>query len=137
MSGRQDNEAGASVVRHEEALKVGTAVGEAGAVRARKRVETERVEEIVPRQVERVDDFERTGPTEDDSGEVEVLDDGSVSIPVLEEEVVVSKRLVVRERVVIRKRTETEERLVEAEVRKERVDVESEGDVELETDGGR
>jgi uncharacterized protein (TIGR02271 family) len=137
VSRRQDNEAGASVVRHEEALKVGTAVGEAGAVRTRKRVETERVEEIVPRQVESVDDLERIASTEDDSGEVEVLDDGSVSIPVFEEELVVTKRLVVRERVVIRKRTETEERRVEAELRKERVDVEAEGDAEIESEGSR
>jgi uncharacterized protein (TIGR02271 family) len=137
VSRRQDNEAGASVVRHEEALKVATAVGEAGAVRTRKRVETERVEEIVPRQVESVDDLERIASTEDDSGEVEVLDDGSVSIPVFEEELVVTKRLVVRERVVIRKRTETEERRVEAELRKERVDVEAEGDAEIESEGSR
>ena len=137
MSGREENQGRDSLVRHEEALKVGTAVGEAGAVRARKRVETERVEEIVPRQIESVDDLERIASTEDDSGEVEVLEDGSVSIPIFEEELVVTKRLVVRERVVIRKRTETEERRVEAEVRKERVDVESEGDAEIETDGGR
>ena len=137
MSGREENQGRDSLVRHEEALKVGTAVGEAGAVRARKRVETERVEEIVPRQIESVDDLERIASTEDDSGEVEVLEDGSVSIPIFEEELVVTKRLVVRERVVIRKRTETEDRRVEAELRKERVDVEAEGDVEIETDGGR
>jgi uncharacterized protein (TIGR02271 family) len=134
MSRRDDNQTAASVTRHEEALKVGRAVSEAGAVRARKRIETERVDEIVSRQVERVDDLERVAPAAEDSGEVEVLDDGSVSIPVFEEELVVEKRLVVRERVVIRKRTETEERRVDAELRKERVDIEREGDAEIESE---
>jgi len=38
-----------------------------------------------------------------DSGEIEYLDDGSVSIPIIDEELVVYKRLVVRERVIVRK----------------------------------
>lgn len=137
MSGRDDNQAAASVTRHEEALKVGKAVREAGAVRARKRVETERVEEVVPRRIETVDYVERNAARADDAGEVEVLPDGSVSIPVFAEELVVEKRLVVRERVVIRKRTETEERRVEAELRKERVDIGREGDAEIETESSR
>ena len=135
MSAGKNREPRASVVRHEEALKVGTAVEQAGAVRASKRVETERVEETVPRRIESIDDVERIARAEEDSGEVEVLEDGSVSIPVFEEEIVVTKRLVVRERVVIRKRTETEDRRIDAELRKERVEVEAEGDVEVETDG--
>jgi uncharacterized protein (TIGR02271 family) len=44
-------------------------------------------------------------------------------VPVLEEELVVTKRVVVRERVIVRKRTTTERRRIEAELRKERVDV--------------
>ena len=135
MSAREGGEPRASVVRHEEALDVGTTVEQAGAVRASKRVETERVERTVPRRVESIDDVERMAPAEADSGEVEVLDDGSVSIPVFEEELVVTKRLVVRERVVIRKRTQTEDRRIEAELRKERVEVDAEGDVEVESDG--
>ena len=50
--------------------------------------------------------------TEADSGEVEVLPDGSVSIPVFQEELVIEKRLVVRERVIVRKHTVTEDRLL-------------------------
>ena len=77
----------------------------------------------MPRDVEHAD-IERTGPLEDDSGQVETLPDGSVSVPVFEEEIVVSKRLVVRERIVIRKATTSELQRVEEEVRKERVEVE-------------
>jgi uncharacterized protein (TIGR02271 family) len=127
-SGHQES---SSVVRHEEEVELGSAVEEGGAVQARKRVETERGEQVVPRRIEHVDDLERTAPAEGDSGEVEVLPDGSISIPVFEEELVVTKRLVVRERVVIRKRTQTEQRRVAAELRKERVEVEAEGDVEI------
>ena len=134
MSQRDAREESASVIRHEEALGIGTAVTEAGAVRAAKRVETERVEEIVPRQTEHVDDLERIAPADGDSGEVEVLSDGSVSIPVFEEELVVTKRLVVRERIVVRKRTESEQRRVDTEVRKERVEIEPAGDVEIESE---
>ena len=135
MSAREDRERTGSVVRHEEELQIGTTVDEVGAVRASKRVETERVERTVPRLTESVDEVERIAPGDQDSGEVEVLDDGSVSIPVFEEELVVTKRLVVRERVVVRKRTETEDRRIEAEIRKERVEVDAEGDVEVEGAG--
>jgi uncharacterized protein (TIGR02271 family) len=135
VSSREEPETSASVIRHEEALHIGTAVGEAGAVRASKRVETERAHQIVPRQIEHFDDLERIAPAEGDSGEVETLADGSVSIPVFEEELVVTTRLVVRERVVIRKRTETEERRVDAELRKERVEIVPEGDVKIATEG--
>jgi uncharacterized protein (TIGR02271 family) len=128
MSERED------IVRHEEELRLGRSVEDLGTVRARKEVATERVEETVPREVEHVDDLERVPAGEGDSGEVETLPDGSISIPVFEEELVVTKRLVVRERVVVRKRTEVEERRVEADLRKERVEIESTGDAEVEED---
>ena len=51
--------------------------------------------------------IERVRVVGDDSGQVEILADGSVSIPLLEEQVVVTKRVVVRERIVVRKRTVT------------------------------
>ncbi len=61
-----------------------------------------------------------------------MLPDGSVSIPILEEELVVTKRTVVRERILIRKRTVTEHQRVEAELRRERVELDSEDDAEIE-----
>ena len=112
----------ATVVRHEEELLVDTETERVGAVRARKRVETEHVEQVVPRQIEH-GEVERAPADEADSGEIETLPDGSVSIPIFEEELVVTKRLVVRERVVIRKRTSTEQHRIEAELRKERIEI--------------
>ena len=113
----------ASLVRHEEMLALGKEPKELGAVRARKRVETRNVNEVVPRRIEHFDEVERVAPDEQDSGEVETLPDGAISIPILEEELVVTKRTVVRERIVVRKRTETETQKVEAELRREHVDV--------------
>ena len=118
----------ASLVRHEEELVTDTVVAEAGRVGVHKLVEHERVETVVPRNVEHAE-FERRGPAEADSGEVEVLPDGSVSIPVFEEELVIEKRLVVRERVIVRKHTVTEEHQVEADLRRERVEVEADAEV--------
>ena len=79
-------------------------------------------------------DVERAAPREGDSGEVETLPDGSISVPVLEEQLVVEKRMVVRERIIIRKRTVSEEHRVQAELRKERVEVEADPGVELQED---
>ena len=124
------------LVRHEEEASVRTEEVEVGAVRARKEVETEHVERILPRRVERLDDLERAPADEGDTGEIEVLPDGSVSIPILEEELVVTKRTVVRERVIVRKTTEIEEHLIEADLRRERVEVEADEGIELEDDRG-
>ena len=135
MSDRHDmGAAGAeegALVRHEEELEIGKASEQTGDVAVRKHVETRHVEEIVPRQIEEAD-VERIAPADGDSGEIETLPDGSVSIPILEEELVVSKRTVVRERILIRKRTVTEHHRVDAELRRERVDLEAHGDAELE-----
>ncbi len=134
-----ENEVGRSedtVVRHEEELRVGTQSVDAGSVRLRKTTETERVDETLPRDIEHAD-IERAGPQEAESGEIETLPDGSVSVPVFEEELVVTKRLVVRERIIIRKRTVTEEVRVAEELRKERVEVEADRGVELGEPEGR
>jgi uncharacterized protein (TIGR02271 family) len=73
--------------------------------------------------------LERQAARDGDSGEVEVLSDGSISIPVFEEELVIEKRLVVRERVIVRKHTVTEERQVEADLRRERVEVDADPEI--------
>ena len=119
-----------TLVRHEEELDVRKSREQIGFVGARKVVETEHVADVVAREIEDAD-VERTVPNEQDSGQIETLPDGSVSIPILEEELVVSKRTVVRERIVIRKRTVSEEHRVEADLRRERLEVESFGDVEV------
>jgi uncharacterized protein (TIGR02271 family) len=110
------------VVRSEEELRTGVVTESAGAVRVRKTVESHPVHEEVDRSVEEAD-VEHVPAEEGDSGEIETLPDGSLSIPVFEEKIVVEKRVVVRERIVIRKRTVTERQAVEAELRRERVEV--------------
>ena len=120
----------AEVVRSEEQLRVGTVTEQAGAVRAVKHVDVENVSTRVERGTEHAD-TERLAvvDAESDSGQVETLADGSLSIPVFEEQIVVTKRLVVRERVVIRKHTVYEEHVVSADLKKERLEVEAVGDV--------
>jgi uncharacterized protein (TIGR02271 family) len=110
-------------------LRIGTRPSHAGTVRARKSVETHPVEEEVSRLVEEAD-VESIPAESQDSGEIETLPDGSISIPVLEEQLVVTKRLVVRERIVIRKNARTEREVIRDELRKEQVSIETEGDVD-------
>lgn len=128
----------AEVVLSEERLVVGTRTEQVGVARIRKTGHLETVQERVDRGVEQAD-TERV-PVPDataDSGEVETLPDGSLSIPLFEEEIVVTKRLVVRERVVVRKHTVYEEQVVTADLRRERVEVEVEGDLVVEDEAGR
>jgi len=91
-------------------------------IRARKLVDTRRVTDVVARDVELFDDVEHRPPKDDDDGELEVLPDGTVSIPLFEDEVVVSKQSVVRERVLVEKVPEVETYRVQARLRRERVD---------------
>ena len=79
---------------------------------------------IVRRGIEQAG-LERIDAGDGDSGRIETLPDGSVSIPLFEEQVVVEKRLVVRERVVVRKQTVVEDQVVEADLRRERLEVDA------------
>jgi uncharacterized protein (TIGR02271 family) len=119
----------AEVTLHEERAHTGTELTEAGRVRVRKHVETYPVTETVPRNVEYADASERVPAVEGDSGEVETLEDGSISIPVFEEVLVVTKRLVVRERVIVRKKTVVDEYTLQTELQREHVTVD--GDIEV------
>ena len=116
-----------TIVRSEEELRTGVERVPAGSVRARTEVDVEHVRQVVDRGVEGAD-VERAAVADDagddgDDGQVWYLPDGSVSVPVLEEELVVTKRLRVRERIVIRKFTTTEQVVVEADLRKERIEI--------------
>ncbi len=57
--------------------------------------------------------------------------DGTL-LPILEEELVVTKRTVVHERVIVHKCTDTERHRVEAELHKEHVEIEGDDVVEEE-----
>jgi uncharacterized protein (TIGR02271 family) len=85
-------------------------------------VDTEKVREQHPRRIEQVA-HERVPVHEGDSGKIETLPDGSISIPLYEERLVVTRETVLRERVIVRKELVTEWETVEAELRRERVSV--------------
>jgi stress response protein YsnF len=77
-------------------------------VRVRKRIEPFAVAEVHDRNVEFGDVYEGA-PEPDDDGRIVELEDGSVSVPLFEEQIVVEKRRVLRERVVLRKSKQIEE----------------------------
>jgi uncharacterized protein (TIGR02271 family) len=111
----------ARVQRVEEELRVGTRERETGAVRVRKRVRTEREQVRVPIRREEIS-VERVPVVDRDASRVEIGDD-EVVVPVVEEEIVVEKRPVVKEELRIRKDVVEAEETVEADVRKEEVDI--------------
>jgi uncharacterized protein (TIGR02271 family) len=114
------------VQRSEEELHVGVREREAGSVKARKSVHTEREVVRVPKRreevsVERVpvegDAREASGATKADIGEDEVI------LQVFEEEIVVEKRVVLKEEIRLRKRVAWDEEVVEVDLRKEEVEI--------------
>jgi len=111
------------VQRTEEELAAGTREREAGAMRVRKRVRTDRERIEVPTRHEEVS-VERV-PVEGEATEAEIGED-EVSVPVTEEEVVVEKRPVVKEEIRIRKDVVEDTETVEEAVRREEVEVEDE-----------
>jgi uncharacterized protein (TIGR02271 family) len=121
----EDASASFGLTRHEDELRVGTRNETVGSVRLRRTVESGHVSDVLPREIEEAEPL-RTSPLEDDSGDVVTFPDGSVSVPVFEEELVVTKRLVVRERIVIQKRRVSEDARIEAELLRERVDFDAE-----------
>jgi len=116
-----------SLIRHEEELQVERRIREIGNLRAVKHVETESVHRVVLRDIEYFETIDRRPVHgDDDSGEIAVLEDGSISIPVFEEVLVVEKRPMIRERIVIKKESETERYRVDARLRRERVEADIE-----------
>jgi uncharacterized protein (TIGR02271 family) len=113
------------IIRHEEELIADKRTRDAGKVRVHKRVESRAIERQVPRSIEHYE-VERVPPADEDSGEIESLPDGSISVPLFGEEIVVDKRRVVRERVIVRKEIATEQRVVTDERRIERISAEEE-----------
>lgn len=110
----------------EEEMRVGKRTVEAGQVDVRKTVETRRVEQPVTRRREEVE-VERRPIQGDQTTTPADFKEGETRIPLMEEEVVVEKRPVAKEEVVIRKHTVEDTENVEADLRKERVDVDEKG----------
>jgi uncharacterized protein (TIGR02271 family) len=121
--GREDleDEDELRVQRSEEELRAGTREREAGALRVRKRVRTDREQIEVPTRHEEVS-VERV-PVSGEATEAEIGED-EVVVPVTEEEVVVDKRAVAKEEVRIRKEAVSDTETVEEDVRREEVEIE-------------
>src|ERR671921_255074 len=111
------------VQRSEEELAAGTREREAGQLKVRKRVRTDREKIKAPTRHEEVS-VERV-PVEGEATEAEIGED-EVRVPVTKEEVVVEKRPVAKEEVRIRKDVVSDTETVEEDVRREEVEVEDE-----------
>lgn len=118
----------ASVVRHEERLNVGTQEREGGHARLRKYVVTDHETVDVPVEREEVT-VERT-PINDTNARVDngTIGEEEVDVTLHEERPVVQKEAVAVEEVGLNKQTVQETQRVEADVRKEQVDVETDVD---------
>ena len=107
----------------EEELQVDKRQVQAGEVHVRKHVETEHVRESVP--VTREEVTVERHPVSADAGlaaNARVGED-EISVPVMREEVVASKRAVPKEEVVVRTRSVADQEVVEEDLRRERIDV--------------
>ena len=109
------------VQRSEEELVAGTRERQAGSLRVRKRVRTDRERIEVPTRHEEVS-VERV-PVSGEATEAQIGED-EVEVPVTEEEVVTDKRAVAKEEVRIRKDVVEDTEVVEDDVRREEIDVE-------------
>ena len=110
------------ITRSEEELAVGKRQVEAGEVQLRKTVETEHRTERVPVTREEVTVERRPVDRELAAGDIEIGEE-SIRVPVTEEELIVDKRPVVKEEIVVKKHAVEDTETVEADIRKERVDV--------------
>jgi uncharacterized protein (TIGR02271 family) len=123
-----------------EQLVVETEARQQGEVRVRKEVVTEMQEVTVPVQKERVT-VERVPAGEARPAPAEAFKETEISVPVMEEEVRVTKVPVVREEVRIKKQPMVEQQTASAEVRHEEAHVEEkrreQGTVETQEGGMR
>ncbi len=107
----------------EEQLAVGKRQTSAGEVELHKTVETERVQEQVQLRHDEVS-VERRPVTDPSlvSGQAQISED-EIRIPIMEEQVVMQKILVPREEIIVRKSAVVENQTVQADVRRERLEV--------------
>ena len=116
----------------EEELEIGKRIVGAGEVRVHKRVQTQQVREVVP--VMREDVTVERRPLAQGAG-LEPRQEGDTwYIPIVEEELVIQKRLVAREELVIRKRQVVDEQVIEETLRREEPEVVGPGEAPLDGD---
>lgn len=118
----------ARIVVSEEQLQVGKRIVEAGEVRIRKHVEAEQVRESIS--VMREDVTVERRPVPAGVGLEPRTEGDTLYVPIVEEEIVVTKRLVAREELVIRKRQVMEEQVIEETLHHERAEVLGPDDVD-------
>jgi Domain of unknown function (DUF2382). len=82
-------------------------------------------------------EIERRPLQADRTGGPAEFKEGETHIPLMEEEVVVEKRPVAKEEIVIRKHTVEDTENVEADIRKERVDIDEKGRSRGKVERGR
>jgi uncharacterized protein (TIGR02271 family) len=116
------------VQRAEEEIRVETREREAGAMRVRKRVRTDRERIEVPKKrvevtVERVPVDADEVPAGAGATTAPEIGEEEIVVPVIEEEVVVEKRPVVKEEIRIHKQVVEDTEVVEEDVRREEVEI--------------
>jgi uncharacterized protein (TIGR02271 family) len=128
------------VRRSEEEIRVETREREAGEMRVRKRVRTEKKSLTVPKKrvevsVERVP-VEGAVPEGDTAATAPQIGEEEIVVPVVEEEIVVEKRPVVKEEIRIHKQVVEEVEAVEEDVRREEVEIDDQtgSDTGFDTD---
>lgn len=109
------------VVLSEEELMVGKREVAAGEVVVHKHMEEQVVRQTVPLMREHVEVERR--PVPPGVGLEPRTEDGVLYVPIVEEELVITKRLVAREELVIRKTRITEDQVVEETLRRERAEI--------------
>lgn len=124
------------ITRSEEELVIGKREVQAGEVGLRKTVETERVSEKVPLMHEEVE-VERHAVNADSADRGVEIGEQEIRVPLMAEEAVVNKRVVPKEEIQVGKRAIEETREVEAELRRERVDVDKGASDRMRTGGTR
>jgi uncharacterized protein (TIGR02271 family) len=110
-----------------EELRIGKRQASQGSVTIGKHVETEHVRQPVTVRREEVE-VERRPVANRPATDADMRAQ-EIQVPVTGEEVVVEKRPVVKEEVIVSKHPVEEQRTIEEEVRRERIDVERHGDV--------
>jgi uncharacterized protein (TIGR02271 family) len=119
---RQKEDDGERITRSEEELAIGKRRVPAGTMSIRKRVETQHVTQPVSTTHEEVTVERRPVQNADAAARADIGED-EIRIPVYEDEVVVDKRRVLKEELVVKKNQVQDTQTVEADLRKEKVDV--------------
>ena len=109
---------------NEERLDIDKREVERGEARVRKTVETQHVRQNVPVEREEVTVERRPLAADADIGDADIGED-EIRVPLRGEELVVNKRVVPTEEVVIRKKVVRDEEVVEADLAKERLEVDA------------